>query len=269
MTRPFHFAKSGRAYQKNTNLVGMDIALHLRTIPIHYALRDRGQKKERKRGDTNMANAPNKNQSVNDQKDLDVSRSASSVTDAADRFNTGSKSSGTGGTATARGFYDQAKETAGQAYEVVSEKAVTKIDEQKSTLSDGLSTVADSIRQVGDNLGSAKTDSGLAESAAKYTQTAAQRIEDIAGYFETKSVRDMARDLESFARRNPVVFLGAAFGLGFLAARFLKSAAPGQFEEGTSTREGFRAEGTDRSLRSDSKSQSGTSNLESTATESF
>jgi ElaB/YqjD/DUF883 family membrane-anchored ribosome-binding protein len=129
-------------------------------------------------------------------------------------------------TATARSLYDQAKETAGQAYEAVTDKAATKLDEQKSTLSGGLTTVADSVRQVSQNLGSSKTDSGLAEAAAKYTSTAAQKLEDVAGYFETRGVRDMARDLEGFARKNPAVFFGAAFGVGFLVARFLKSSTP-------------------------------------------
>jgi len=133
-------------------------------------------------------------------------------------------SSGTGAaTATAKTLIDQAKETASQAYDAVTDKAATKLDEQKSTLSGGLSTVAESVRQVGENLNSSTTESGLAEAAAKYTNTAAQKLEDVAGYFETRNVREMARDLEGFARRNPAVFLGAAFGLGFLAARFLKS----------------------------------------------
>jgi hypothetical protein len=129
-------------------------------------------------------------------------------------------------TATARSFYDQAKETAGQAYEAVTDKAATKLDEQKSTLSGGLSTVADSVRQVSQNLNSSTTESGLAETAARYTDTAARKIENVATYFENKNVREMARDLEGFARRNPAVFLGAAFGLGLLAARFLKSTSP-------------------------------------------
>lgn len=135
-------------------------------------------------------------------------------------------------TATAKSFYDQAKETAGQAYEAVTDKAAVKLDEQKSSLTGGLTTVADSVRQVGENLGSAKTDSGLAEAAAKYTNTAAQKLEDVAGYFETRGVREMARDLEGFARRNPAVFFGAAFGLGLLAARFLKSSAPSYDTQG-------------------------------------
>jgi len=145
------------------------------------------------------------------------------------RRGTGTSSAGSStgaATATARSLVDQAKETAGQAYDAVTDKAATKLNEQKSTLSDGLSTVADSVRQVGENLGSSRTDSGLAEAAAKYTNTAAQKLEDVAGYFETKNVREMARDLEGFARRNPAMFLGAAFGLGFLAARFLKSTPP-------------------------------------------
>ena len=129
-------------------------------------------------------------------------------------------------TATARSLYDQAKETAGKAYEAVTEKTAEKLDEQRTSLSGGLATVADSVRQVGDNLGSSQTESGLAEAAAKYTNTAAEKIENVAGYFETKSVRDMARDLEGFARRNPALFLGAAFGLGVLVARFLKSTPP-------------------------------------------
>ena len=138
--------------------------------------------------------------------------------------------SGGAAAATARSLYDQAKETAGQAYEAVSEKAASTLDEQKSTLSGGLSIVADGVRQVGDNIGSAKTESGLAESAAKYTGVAAQKIESVANYFETKSVGDMAHDLENFARRNPLVFFGAAFGLGLLAARFLKSTSPRQMK---------------------------------------
>lgn len=126
-------------------------------------------------------------------------------------------------TATAKSVYDQAKETAGQAYDAVTEKAADKLNEQRTTLSGGLSAVADSVRQVSSNLGSSQSESALAEAAAKYTDTAARKIENVATYFENKDVRAMARDVESFARRNPAIFIGAAFGIGFLVARFLKS----------------------------------------------
>ncbi|HKP70171.1 MAG TPA: hypothetical protein VJV05_12870 [Pyrinomonadaceae bacterium] len=141
--------------------------------------------------------------------------------------NTSNAATDTGAaTATARSLYDQAKETAGQAYDAVSEKAAGKLDEQRSTLSGGLSAVADSVRQVSTNLNSSETESGLAEAAARYTDTAARTIENVAGYFENKDVRSMARDVESFARRNPAIFIGAAFGLGLVVARFLKSTPP-------------------------------------------
>ncbi|MEO8572447.1 MAG: hypothetical protein ABI481_00635 [Pyrinomonadaceae bacterium] len=135
----------------------------------------------------------------------------------------GMSSGGGAATATARSFIDQAKDTAGQAYEAVTEKATTTLDQRKTTLTSGLTSVADSVRQVSENLSSSKTESGLAEAAAKYTGTAAQKLQDAAGYFESRNVRDMARDLEGFARRNPALFFGTAFGLGILAARFLKS----------------------------------------------
>jgi hypothetical protein len=168
------------------------------------------------------------------------------------QFNQGRSAEGTAGaaTATARSFIDQAKETAGQAYEAVTEKAATTLDQRKTTLSSGLTTVADSVRQVSENLGSSKTESGLAEAAAKYTNTAAQKLQDAAGYFEGRNVREMARDLEGFARRNPAMFFGAAFGLGILAARFLKS-TPSRYNEFGAGRE-FSGENTDRQLNSPS-----------------
>jgi hypothetical protein len=141
-------------------------------------------------------------------------------------------------TAAAKSFYDQAKETAGQAYEAVTDKAATKLDDKKGTLSDGLSTVADSIRQVGDNMSrglvqGTNTDNALASAASKYSKTAATRIQDLAGYFERTDVRTMARDVEGYARRNPAIFIGAAFGLGMLAARFLKSSPSRSYYRGS------------------------------------
>lgn len=137
-------------------------------------------------------------------------------------------------TAAAKSLYDQAKETAGQAYGVVTDKAASTLDEKKATLSDGLTTVADSLRKAGDNLGQGPAaENPLAGAARQYGSTAAEKIQGLARYFEQKDVRTMARDLENYARRNPAVFIGAAFGLGLLAARFLKSAQPPNYYGGS------------------------------------
>jgi len=140
---------------------------------------------------------------------------------------TGSTTGGGGAAATARGVVDQAKETAGQAYGALTDKAATTLDEKKTTVATGLTSVADSLRQAGDNLGGQGGENQLARYASEYGRTAADKIEQLGRYFETHDTRMMVRDIETYARRNPAVFIGAAFGLGILAARFLKSSAPG------------------------------------------
>ncbi|HEX8636894.1 MAG TPA: hypothetical protein VF692_02440 [Pyrinomonadaceae bacterium] len=127
---------------------------------------------------------------------------------------------------TARGLIDTAKSTAGQAYGVATEKATTVIDERKGDLASGLTTVADTIRQVGSTLRETDEQTGITDTAAQYGDSLAQQIEKISQYFERSDVRVMVRDVETFARRNPAVFVGGAFALGILAARFLKSSNP-------------------------------------------
>ena len=130
--------------------------------------------------------------------------------------------------ATARGFYEQAKETAGQAYEAVTEKTVENLDEKKKTLAGGLSALADGLRQAGTTVEGQASENDLNRSAAKYVSTAAKKLEVAASYFERKDAKEVMSDIETFARQNPAIFLGAAFGLGILAARFLKSSADGR-----------------------------------------
>jgi hypothetical protein len=133
---------------------------------------------------------------------------------------------------TAKGFYDQAKSTVGQAYGAATKRATEVLDEQKGTVADGLTTVADTIKQVGENLNTAEEPNKITETAAKYTNSLAEQIENVSGYFERKDVREMVRDVENFARRYPAYFIGGAVALGFLAARFLKSSSPKQLTRG-------------------------------------
>jgi hypothetical protein len=91
-----------------------------------------------------------------------------------------------------------------------------------------LTSVADSLKQVGGSLREADDETGITELTAKYGESLANQIEQISNYFERKDVREMMRDVESFARRNPALFIGGAFTLGLLAARFLKSSSQQQ-----------------------------------------
>jgi len=133
-------------------------------------------------------------------------------------------------TASAQVLIDKAKDTAGQAYEMAAEKAAEKLDEQKAVVTSGLASVADSIKQVGESLRETDEQTGVTEITAKYGDRLAGQIEQISNYFEKNDLRGIVRDVEGFARKNPVVFIGGAFALGILAARFLKSSTPSAAE---------------------------------------
>lgn len=126
-------------------------------------------------------------------------------------------------------FQQTIKETAGNAAGQVKDKAVTVIDEQKGKVAVGLSSVADELRKAGSNLrdsGDGDDKNYLAQETARYGETLANKIEDLSGYLENATFKDLTRDLEGFARKQPALFVGSTFLLGILAARFLKSTAP-------------------------------------------
>ncbi len=132
---------------------------------------------------------------------------------------------------TSMDLLEKAKSTAGEAYGTVAEKATSKLEEGKVGLSGGLSSVADSIRKVAGGLHESTESNTISDYSAKYADSAAQKLEDAASYFETQDLAAITRDVESFARRNTVMFLGAAFALGILAARFFKSSPSAEIHE--------------------------------------
>jgi hypothetical protein len=60
---------------------------------------------------------------------------------------------------------------------------------------------------------------------AHYVTRAADEIDHWSSRLRNQDLDDALREVEQFARRKPVVFLGVAFGVGLLAARFLKSSS--------------------------------------------
>jgi hypothetical protein len=137
-----------------------------------------------------------------------------------------------GDTGAAKGILSQVKEStsnvAGGAIDQVKEKATTKIDEQKATLASGLGSVAQTIRQVGETVKGSEAPEGVATLTAQYSDTLARQVEQFSHYLEKNNVSDLLREVERFARRNPAYFIGGAFALGLLGARFLKSSNPNQ-----------------------------------------
>jgi len=76
--------------------------------------------------------------------------------------------------------------------------------------------------------------------AADYVRTAASQLERFANRMDERSIVDAVSDLQWFARRQPALFIGVAFGVGLIGGRFLKAASerPRYAFPLTETREG-------------------------------
>jgi len=131
--------------------------------------------------------------------------------------------------ATMRDVADQAKETAGQvadqtkqaARQVVDQardQATSKLGTQKDNAAAGLNSVAQALRQTGQHLRE-QDQTGV----TSYIDGAADQVEQLSSYLQNHDIGQLVDDVEYFARRRPALFVGGAFLLGILGARFLKS----------------------------------------------
>jgi hypothetical protein len=113
----------------------------------------------------------------------------------------------------------------------VEETASTVVDQaqqvantQQEKVAEALEGVAQTLRESGSNMREQQPQ------VASLTEQAASRIDDAAIYLREHTITDLIDQAESFARREPVLFLGAAFAAGFIAARFLKASNPNRFD---------------------------------------
>jgi hypothetical protein len=116
----------------------------------------------------------------------------------------------------------QTQEAAGEMVDQARTKVTNELNNVTNRAADGLGTLAQSLRQAGDQLRSQEGDF-----IAPCANSAADMVERFSGYLRDTQPRDMMVDMESFARRQPGLFLGGAFLIGFAAARFLKSSGSG------------------------------------------
>jgi hypothetical protein len=109
-----------------------------------------------------------------------------------------------------------ASQAAGQAID----QAKSRLDSQKEQGAETLSQAAQALRHAGEDL---RQQNGM---VAGVVDNAAGQIDRAAQYLQSHSVDQLMGDAEDLARRNSTMFLGGAFVLGLLAARFLKSSPP-------------------------------------------
>lgn len=139
-----------------------------------------------------------------------------------------SKSSGSGQGSTTDQMKNQAKDAAAQVEQKAAslkdqatEQATNKLDSRMGTAAEGINSFADALRQSGDQLRKDNHDN-----VAQYTEQAADKVQQFASYLQGQDVNQMIDEVERFARRQPMLFMGGAFLLGVVAARFLKASRP-------------------------------------------
>lgn len=115
---------------------------------------------------------------------------------------------------------DKAQQTASTLVDQAQQVATTQAKSQMTRAADTLETVASSIRQSTSSMREQQPQ------IATVADQAAARVDDASRYLREHDLNDVVRVAEDYARREPLMFLGAAFAIGFVAARFLRSAAP-------------------------------------------
>ena len=95
----------------------------------------------------------------------------------------------------------------------------------RTSVDDGKARVARTLRSVASSLKTSSTEMQGGEAAAigGVVDRVADQIDRAANYLEQSDLEEIVGGVERFARRNPALFIGAAFAVGVLGARFLKS----------------------------------------------
>jgi hypothetical protein len=114
---------------------------------------------------------------------------------------------------------DQAKKTLSRTAGQVGEKVSSSFDVQKGKVAAGLGSVARALRAGGDQLRAQDAEASI----PGYVASAASQVERLSGYLKSTDAKAIVGNVEDFARRQPALFIGGAFFLGILGARFLKS----------------------------------------------
>jgi hypothetical protein len=111
----------------------------------------------------------------------------------------------------------EVRQKTGEVMGNAKETARSAIGEQKEVAASGLGEFAGCLRNA------AREVHDRNPLVASVAEGAADRLQRLSGTLGSKDLDTIVRDTESFARREPMVFLGAAMVAGFIAIRFLKS----------------------------------------------
>jgi hypothetical protein len=137
---------------------------------------------------------------------------------------------GSGGTGTReqiRQVRDQVVDQAKTTLREARDRAGSSLDDGRRQAADQIGNIAGAFHRTGEQLRNDQQEriAGLADSFAG-------QVDQVARYLREADFRTIGRDVERLARERPAVVFGAAFAVGLLAARFLKSGGSSQRPRG-------------------------------------
>ena len=115
----------------------------------------------------------------------------------------------------------------------VKQGATAQLSTQKDRATEGIGSVVDAVRQSTRHLRDNQHDT-----IAEYVDQAAGQLERWSNQLKDKNVGEILQEAQQLARRRPAVFIGTAFAVGLLGARFLKSSRDRQSFSSYSNRSG-------------------------------
>jgi hypothetical protein len=113
----------------------------------------------------------------------------------------------------------------------IKENATTAYTEQRDRAVEMLNALADALRSTGRNLSSQSGTDGqddkAAMSLAPYIDEAADRLSQSANFLREKEMSGLLHEAQTLAKKQPMLFLGAMFGIGVAGARIIKGMSDG------------------------------------------
>jgi hypothetical protein len=103
----------------------------------------------------------------------------------------------------------------------VRERAAAQLNTQKDRATDGVGNVVQVVRNATRELRDQHH-----ETMAEYIDRTVEQVERFSSRLKNKDVKELVQDAQTLARRQPAIFIGSAFALGLLGARFFKSSLP-------------------------------------------
>jgi hypothetical protein len=136
-----------------------------------------------------------------------------------------------------RSLTSEVRQVAGGLADEATRSAERHLTGGKERAAHTIKQLAEALRHTGETMSSG-TDMPMIND---YLGRAASQVEGMSDYLRKKSLTDVVSDVERFARKDPVLFVGGALLIGLLGGRFLRSAQPGSSALSANAGQGARA----------------------------